>query len=266
MARPDRRNAGLHDDLPDRTGPAQPGDRPGHAGLVGGAARRSKHAALADSATVPSRMQSFTFGTDVGAVKLLEEAGWTRNGYGYEMVRSDLADLPEVAMPPGLEVRPIGTDEAARRRVWDAMADGFRDHRLEPEATEEDWEEFLGDVRIDPALWLVAFDGDEIAGAVLGKIDPAENAHHHRERGIVDAVFTRKQWRRRGLARALIARTLTRLRDHGMTSAYLGVDGLNPNQAMTLYGSLGFEIETEEVDWTKPLPLTAGGTTTETEP
>ena len=224
------------------------------------------HAALPDSATVPSRLQAFTFGADIGAVKLLEQAGWSRSGYGYEMVRANLADIPEVAMPAGLIVKPIGTDEASRRRVWEAMADGFRDHRSEPEPTEEDWQEFFGDVREDPALWLVAFDGDEIAGAVLGKIDPAENAHHGRERGIVASVFTRPAWRRRGLARALIARALSRLREHGMTSAYLGVDGLNPNQAMTLYGSLGFEIETEEIDWTKALPPTSGGTTTETAP
>ena len=39
-----------------------------------------------------------------------------------------------------------------------------------------------------------------------------------------------------------------------MTSAYLGVDGLNPNQAMTLYTSLGFEIASTSYDWTKPLP------------
>ncbi len=224
------------------------------------------HAALPDSPTVPSRLQAYTIGRDIGAVRLLEQAGWAREGFGYEMVRPTLEDIPDVPMPRGLVVRPIGTDEASRRRVWDAVADGFRDHRSEPEATEEDWREFLGDDRLGPSLWLVGFDGDEIAGGVLGKIDPAENAHHGRERGVVDAVFTRKPWRRRGLARALIARSLTRLRDHGMTSAYLGVDGLNPNQAMNLYGSLGFEVETEEIDWTKPLPDPGSPAITEAAP
>ena len=38
-----------------------------------------------------------------------------------------------------------------------------------------------------------------------------------------------------------------------MTSAYLGVDGLNPNQAVNLYESLGFEVHTSETDWTKPI-------------
>ena len=218
----------------------------------------TKAAALPDRAAVPASMQVFTFGGDNGATALLERSGWTRKGQGYEMVRPTMDDIPEVPMPDGLVVRPIGSDEASRRAVWDAGAEAFRDHRSEPEPDEADWQRFLTDPKEDPSLWVVAFDGDEIAGAVLGKIDPAENAHHARERGICDSVFTRSAWRRRGLARALLARTLVRLRDHGMTSAYLGVDALNPNQAMTLYSSIGFEISSTSIDWTKPLPAATG--------
>ncbi|MEO5884501.1 MAG: GNAT family N-acetyltransferase [Candidatus Limnocylindrales bacterium] len=212
-----------------------------------------------DLADRTASMQTFTFATEVGTIALLERTGWSRVGYGYEMVRSDLDDLPDLAMPAGLQARPVGTDLASRRQVWDALVDAFRDHRAEPEATEVDWEEFHTNPSRDPSLWVVGFDGEEIAGAVLGLINPAENLHHGRERGYIDAVFTRPPWRRRGLARALIARALVRLRDHGMTSAYLGVDGLNPNQAVTLYRDLGFEIETTSIDWTKPLPAGNAG-------
>jgi len=218
----------------------------------------AKAAALLDCATVPATMQAFAIGGEAGAIAMLERAGWTRTGHGYEMVRPTLDEVPKVPMPGGLVVRAVGSDEASRRAIWDAAAEAFRDHRSEQEWSEEDWQQFLGDRFQDPSLWVVAFDGDEIAGAVLGKIDPAENAHHGRERGICDSVFTRRPWRRRGLARALLARTLVRLRDHGMTSAYLGVDGLNPNQAMTLYDSLGFEVSSMTIDWRKPLPAWTG--------
>jgi mycothiol synthase len=214
----------------------------------------AKAAALPDRTTVPGTMQAFAYGNDAGAIALLERTGWTRTGHGYEMVRPTMDDIPDLPMPDGLVVRPIGADTASRRAVWEAAIDAFRDHRAEQEATEGDWLQFLGDPHQDPSLWLVAYERDEIAGAVLGKIDPAANAHHGRERGIVDEVFTRRAWRRRGLARALVARSLVRLRDRGMTSAYLGVDGLNPNQAMTLYSSLGFEESSMSIDWTKPLP------------
>lgn len=201
----------------------------------------------------PGLMRTYTFGAEAALASVLEDRGWTRTGQGHEMVRPTLDDIPEIPMPDGLEVRPIGSDRALRRAVWDAGSEAFADERDEAVPTEEDWEAELADPRQDPSLWAVAFDGDEVAGAVLGLIDPDENAHHGRERGLLAAVFTRRAWRRRGLARALIARCLVLLRDRGMTSAYLGVDGLNPNQAMDLYTSLGFEIASTSHDWTKPI-------------
>ena len=141
-------------------------------------------------------------------------------------------------------------------RVWDALVDGFRDHRHKPESTDEDRERFLDNPVHDPSLWVIAFDGDEIAGGVVNIVDPEENAQTGNRRGYVEAVFTRPAWRRRGLARALVAESLVRLRDRGMTSALLGVDGANPNQAMTLYEDIGFEIAATELEWRRP--LTAG--------
>lgn len=84
-------------------------------------------------------------------------------------------------------------------------------------------------------------------------VEPEENAQTGHRRGYVEAVFTRPAWRRRGLARALVAESLVRLRDRGMTSALLGVDGANPNQAMTLYEDIGFEIGATELEWRRPL-------------
>ena len=216
-----------------------------------------KARAIPVEARRPSAMRVFTFGTEAALMAVLETTGWVRTGHGYEMVRPTLDDVPDVPMPAGLVVRPIGLDETSRRLVWDAASDAFKDERDEMEPTEEDFRHWLADPNEDPALWIIAYDGDEIAGGVNGKIDPAENAHHGRERGSVDGVWTRRPWRRRGLARALIARCLVRLRDHGMTSAALGVDGLNPNQAMTLYTSLGFEVATTSYDWKKALPADA---------
>jgi ribosomal protein S18 acetylase RimI-like enzyme len=49
-----------------------------------------------------------------------------------------------------------------------------------------------------------------------------------------------------------VAESLLRLRERGMTSAMLGVDGANPNQAMTLYEDVGFEIAATELEWRRP--------------
>jgi GNAT superfamily N-acetyltransferase len=218
----------------------------------------AKAAVLPDMTTTRSRMTTFSLEADTHATALLTGRGWSEEGRSHEMERPSLDDVPDIPLPDMLEIRPIGRDEDCRRRVWDAVVDAFRDHRAEPVATPEDMAGFLADRRQDPGLWLVAFDGDEIAGAVLGRIDEAEQASRIRQRGVLSNVFTRRPWRRRGLARALVARSLVRLREHGLTSAYLGVDGLNPNRAMDLYETLGFEVISTTIDWTKPLAKQTG--------
>ena len=224
--------------------------------LIGWAEERliANASAMPVSDRRPSVMRTFSFAPETDLVASLEAHGWTRTGQGHEMIRPTLEAIPDVPMPDGLVVRPIALDAAARRAVWDAANEAFADERNEEVPSEEDFATWLVDPLEDPALWVIAFDGDEIAGGVEGRIDPAENAHHGRERGLVEGVWVRRPWRRRGLARALLGRALVRLRDHGMTSAYLGVDGLNPNQAMTLYEGLGFAISSTTYDWTKPLP------------
>ena len=81
-------------------------------------------------------------------------------------------------------------------------------------------------------MFVVAFDGDEIAGAVLNVIYEEENEILGLRRGWLDSVFTRRAWRRRGLARALIVRSLHLLHERGMDRAALGVDADNPSGAL----------------------------------
>lgn len=218
-------------------------------------------ARIADNArSVPSRadqiafMQAYTLGPDATLPDALTAAGWRQQGRGYEMLCEPLGATPVMPVPTGLELRPLADDEATRRAVWDALVEAFRDHRSEPEASDADWRQFRDDPKYDTSLWVVAFDGDDVAGGALGLIDREQIDHQGIQRGYVDAVFTRPAWRRRGLARAAVAEVLVRLRARGMTSAFLEVDGLNPNQAMGLYESLGFRAVTTSADWTKPLP------------
>lgn len=218
-------------------------------------------ARIADNARhIPPRpgtrtfMQAITLGPDLTLAEVLLASGWQQQGCGYEMLCEPLHNLPAVSMPDGLKLRPMIDDEPTRRAIWDAMIEAFRDHRSEPEMSEEDWRKFRDEPKYDPDLWVIAYDGDEVAGGVLGLIDAELIEHHGIQRGYVDAVFTRRAWRRRGLARAVVAEVLVRLRERGMTSAFLEVDGLNPNQAMSLYESLGFAIVTTSADWSKPLP------------
>jgi GNAT superfamily N-acetyltransferase len=69
------------------------------------------------------------------------------------------------------------------------------------------------------------------------------------QRGWLSSVFTRRAWRRRGLARALIGRSLALHRERGMTTAALGVDAENPSGALGLYEGMGFAVNYRSIAW-----------------
>ena len=180
----------------------------------------------------------------------------TANGYEpvrtfYDMIRPDLEAIPDVPLPEGFESRPIGPNGI--RAVWEADAKAFQDHWGGVDESEESFQRFANDPRLDPSLFVVGFAGDEVAGAVLNVIDDAENALFERRRGLLDSVFVRRPYRRRGLARALIVQSLRVLRDRGMTSAWLGVDADNANAALELYRSCGFETGRSTTAYRKAL-------------
>jgi ribosomal protein S18 acetylase RimI-like enzyme len=171
----------------------------------------------------------------------LEAAGFRVIRAGAEMVRPTLDDIPDLPLPDGFEIRPIARDDGAMiRRVWDASNRAFADsyaHDLPTEATFEGW---LTAATFDPALWRVAFHGDVIAGQILNYL--GEPAPHGSRIGFTEAISVQPEFRRRGLARALLAESLRAVRDAGATRAALGVDSHNPNQAQALYASMGYRV------------------------
>ncbi len=80
-----------------------------------------------------------------------------------------------------------------------------------------------------------------------------ENEKHGRSRVYVSEVSVRRPWRRRGLARALLAGSLVAAREAGFTSASLGVDTDSPTGATALYESLGFIPDKTFTVYRKPL-------------
>jgi GNAT superfamily N-acetyltransferase len=187
--------------------------------------------------------------TQPGDSALLEAAGYERVRWFFDMVRPNLDDVPEVEMPQGLEVRPIGPELA--KAVWDADVDAFQDHWGGFDRSDEHLQRWLASPTTDLSIWVVAFDGDEVAGGVINTIDPSQNLALGIQRGWLSSVFTRRAWRRRGLATALIARSLALHRERGMTSAALGVDADNPSGALGLYEGMGFAANYRSAAWRK---------------
>ncbi len=211
--------------------------------------------ATANPTSSPSVLGSWTGDTQHGGVALLGAAGYHQVRWFFDMLRPSLEDLPEVAMPEGLVLRPFTLDTA--KAVWLASIEAFRDHWGGFDGSDEQLQRWLAAPSTDLSLWAVAFDGDEVAGGVVNVIDKAENEALGLRRGWLASVFTRRPWRRRGVAQALIAESFRRFRDRGMTSAGLGVDAANAQGALGLYERLGFEVEYRSTAWRKPLDIPA---------
>ena len=164
--------------------------------------------------------------------------GFVPYRFHFEMRRPLGDPIPDVPLPEGLELRPVLPEH--HRPIWDADEEAFRDHWDHAEPVEGDYERFYGEPDLDTTLWQVAWDGGEIAGLVLNTIYQHENELEGVLVGWLDSVATRRAWRGRGLAGALIVRSMAALRDRGMTEAGLGVDAENPSGALRLYEKFGF--------------------------
>jgi mycothiol synthase len=197
-------------------------------------------------------------GTFVSDVQGWRRDPFTRRGYapvrwGFEMVRPDLEAIEVPPLPDGLELRPV-EGRAMLRQLWDADVEAFRDHWGGFDDSDEAFESWLAEPDLDPTLFVVAWEGDEIAGAVINTINAHENGLIGQQRGWLDSVFVRRPWRRRGLAAALVARSLVLLRERGMQSAVLGVDSENPNGALGVYERAGFTVASRDVNLRRPWP------------
>ena len=212
--------------------------------------KRQRRVAAAHPA-VEKRLQSGANELEAGRLALLEGNGYQIVRYDYEMERPNLDDIEPLPFPPGIELRPAREEDL--RRHWEVEIEVFRDHWGSVDASEDSFERTRTDPRRDMRLWVVAWQGDEIVGQVMNRIDRESNAELGVRRGWVSSVGVRRAWRRKGIGRALVAESLRVLRDEGMTSAGLGVDAENAHGALGVYQASGFHVVRTEPVYRKPL-------------
>ncbi|HEY7735569.1 MAG TPA: GNAT family N-acetyltransferase [Candidatus Limnocylindrales bacterium] len=204
-----------------------------------------------DPRPAPPVMQVEVEDTETGALALVASEGFAPVRW-FHLMRRPLAEpIPDAPLPDGLEIRPVLP--AHHQTILDAENEAFRDHWGHREETPQDLRATLAQPELDAGLWQVAWDGDQVAGVVQNWIWRHENERLGIRRGWLERVSVRRAWRRRGLARALIARSLVLVRDLGMDDAMLGVDSDNPQGALDLYTSLGFELDQRSAVYQRPL-------------
>jgi mycothiol synthase len=214
-------------------------------------AREAAAAAEAGKAPVERRLESWSFESQGRRTRLLESEGFEVVRWFFEMLRPDLDGIVDHPMPEGIELRPVVPEQY--RAIFAADVEAFRDHWGAMEEGENAFERFFGGPDFRPDLWRVAWDGDQVAGVVMNRVMTAFNEETGERRAELAGVSVRRPWRRRGLARAMVAESLRALRDDGMTSAVLGVDADNPMGALGVYEANGFGVQRKGLNYRRPL-------------
>jgi mycothiol synthase len=200
--------------------------------------RLLRHIAHRHPAEIPKLFRVWATDTEAGAHALFHAAGYRPVRHYITMTRPIGQSLPDAPLPAGLEVRTVVPGHV--RPIWEAMWEARRDHWGYVEPTEQDYDRWVGGRLFSPRLWKVAWDGAEVAGMVLNRVDQAENELYQRQRGYTQDIFVRRPWRRRGLARSLLVQGIRMFREMGMEETALGVDTQNPSGALRLYEGLGY--------------------------
>lgn len=177
--------------------------------------------------------------TEQNALEMFTDLGYTVTRYHWRM-QIDLTELPaEQPLPEGLrfEVYDIAKHD---EKLWAAHHDAFKDHWGHVLRSYEFWVDHVrGFPEFDPALWLVVWDGDEIAGYALNR--------RKSDIGWVGTLGVRRKWRKRGLGYALLANSFRVLYNAGLTTISLAVDSENPSGATRLYERAGMWIANEYI-------------------
>ena len=158
---------------------------------------------------------------------------------GFERVRSsyrmeiDLAPELLLATVEGIDIRPIR--EGEERIAYDIHQESFRDsweHTAEPF---DEWKHYLVDNEsFEHGLWFVAWDGDRPAGAAISRVRDGV--------GWIGILGVLREWRRRGIGRALLLHSFDEFKRRGLPRAGLGVDAESLTGANRLYESAGMHV------------------------
>jgi mycothiol synthase len=155
----------------------------------------------------------------------------------------DLHERPQA--PPGPDGLTLRSYEAADEQTLRAALNAaFADDPFWHTVTPSNFREFYLRARgFDPSLWLLAWNGADLAGFVLGYPERSGDM----ALGWVGTLGVPRAWRRRGLGEALLRHAFAKLYDRGLRRVGLGVDAENVTGALRLYERVGMR-KTRQVD------------------
>jgi GNAT superfamily N-acetyltransferase len=179
---------------------------------------------------------------DTGARELFIASGYEPSWTSW-IIRIELAEPPEPPdAPAGISIRLYERSDA--RLVHQVIDDAFSEWPgRNPEPYEVWAPQMLAHPAFEPALSPLAFDGEELVGAVLSMDFPEE--------GWIQQVATKATHRRRGIAQALLRTAFGGFYRRGRRMAGVSTD--SRTGALGLYEKVGMRVVRQYTRYTKHL-------------
>jgi mycothiol synthase len=191
-----------------------------------------------------------------GAHAMLERAGFVRARWFFQLTRSLDQAPPAVRVPDGLRLVPYdgGYDEQTRL----AHNEAFGDHWGSSPSTPQSWAHWsVGQRAFRPALSYLMLDdlagANPVVGYLLSYEYDADTAATGIREAYVGILGTRREWRGRGVARALLGTAVGAYGDAGFARTSLDVDADNATGALGLYTSLGYAKDRTSISFSRPI-------------
>jgi len=168
---------------------------------------------------------------------------------GYRLWRSSYTmevDLPVAGpdLPAHIELRAYRDADAETVRA--ALNEAFAEDPFWHAVSLSSFRAFYVKSRgFEPGLWLLAWDGEELAGVVLAYSVRAGDPGL----GWIGTLGVRPAWRRHGLGEALLRAAFAALHERGFRRAGLGVDTENVTGALRLYERAGMRSVRRYDNW-----------------
>lgn len=182
---------------------------------------------------------------DEAGETILASEGYSPIRHQWRMgIDLDAAPIAPV-LPAGFEIRPFVKEEHATA-IWQARNEAFRENWNSHQLTFEEFSYYsFNDSEYDPTLWVVIWDGKEVAGFSINQ--------YRMDVGWIHMLGVRPAWRKHGLGLALLHQSFGEFYKRGTKSIGLGVDASNPTGATRLYLKAGMTTVSEFVTFEKEL-------------
>lgn len=186
----------------------------------------------------------------VATVSLFERMGFTASRWFLTQERIVAEPIPEVAFDEAVTIVPYRDELSHSTHL--AKNAAFRDHWGSQPSTDEQWTSMVGlsSFRAEHTYLAVTAD-DEVVGFVVTFVTESDWELQGYSSGYIGLVGVVREWRKKGIAPALLARVLHSYRDAGYERAGLDVDSDNPTGALGLYTGMGFFGTTSSANYTK---------------